>query len=99
MVLGYETVTNDDGSQMDVAMLSLDGQQVIVADVDMDGKADILASDSNCNGSLDNEEFVDISNEGIGMATFRTFESHDENLYLADNGDYVNDANVDDFMA
>lgn len=99
VVLGYETVTNDDGSQMDVAMLSLDGQQVIVADVDMDGKADILASDSNCNGSLDNEEFVDISGEGIEMAAFRAPVSHDENLYLADNDDYINDANVDDFMA
>ena len=98
-VLAYETVTNDDGSQMDVALISIDEQQMMVADVDMDGTADFLMTDTNCNGSLEENEIINIADEGIGMATFRTSVSHDENLYLADNGDYVNDANVDDFMA
>ena len=34
-VVSYETVMNDDGSVMDVAVVSVDGQQAVVADVDM----------------------------------------------------------------
>ncbi len=100
-VLGYETITNYDGSPMDVALISIDDQQMVLADVDMDGTADFLMADSNCNGILDEEEIMDISGEGIGMAAFRStgVPTPGGNIYLADNGDYVNDADVDDFMA
>lgn len=98
-VLGYETVTNDDGSQMDVAVVSIDGQQAIIADIDMDGNADVIAADANANGYLDNNEFVDVSGQGLTMAPFQDACMEDDHSLIAQNSDYVNDADVTDYMA
>ena len=98
-VLGYETLTNDDGSQMDVAVVSVDGQQAIIADIDMDGNADVVAADANGNGYLDNNEFVDVSGQGLTMAPFQDPCMEDDHSLIAQNSDYVNDADVTDYMA
>lgn len=99
-ILGYETVSNDDGSQMDVAIVSVDGQEAVIADLDMDGTADVIAADLNGDGSLDDGEFADVSGQGIAMATFQDATGMtDDSTLLAQNEDYVNDADVNDFMA
>ena len=99
-ILGYETVSNDDGSQMDVAIVSVDGQEAIVADLDLDGTADVIAADLNGNGSLDDGEFADVSGQGIAMVTFQDAAGMaDDSMLLTQNEDYVNDADVNDFMA
>lgn len=96
-VLSCETVTNDDGSQMEVAHIYLDGNDTLVFDVDNDSIADVLAIDLNSNDELDDDEMADISGENIPMNIFH--EEIMNNEFLAENRDYVNDADVTDYMA
>ena len=95
-VTDYQTITYDDGSQVDVAVINVDGQDMIVADVDMDGKADIIAADLNGNNQLDADEIIDVTGEGISMATFEAAVAVNE---LAQANDYINNADVSDFIA
>lgn len=48
-----------------VAGMTVDGQEAIVVDFDGDLTFDILATDANNNGLLENNEVVDIQNQGI----------------------------------
>ena len=97
-VLGYETVMNEDGSQMDVAIVSVDGQGMAFLDVDRDDVADLVVTDMNANGVLEDEEFVPIREHNLSMEPFREAAYPIEDT-LAQEDDYINDANVDDFMA
>lgn len=95
-VLGYERVTNPDGSQADMVSLVVDGQSVLVADVNLDGEADLMAVDINNNGIVDADEITNISGQGLAMEPL----IQDANpYYLADNQDYENNADVHDYMA
>lgn len=99
-VLGYETVVDEDGSQMDVASVAVDGQPVMLVDVDQDGWADVLAADENRNGMLEENEIHDISESQIPMQPFRDAVEMNNEIALHDTEpDYINDANVDDYMA
>lgn len=91
-VLSYETVINDDGSQMDVAVVDIEGQQAVVVDYNRDGKADLLAMDLNHNNQLDEGEIADISNENIAMQQFQQQTEMNTDNYLAMNDegpDYI----------
>lgn len=99
-VLGYGPIINEDGTQADVAVVAVDGQPVAIGDLDGDGMADVMASDLNQNGVIDNNEIIDISNENIAMDPFQQeAEMGGDDLYLASNDgdDYVNNANIDDY--
>ena len=100
-VVSYETVTNEDGSQMDVAVVNAQGQTVMIADVDQNGVADVMASDLNNNGQLDNGEIVDISEQKIAMQPLQEAANMGGNEMIAQTNDvdYINDANVDDYIA
>ena len=98
-VLRYETITGDDGSQMDVAVVSVNGQQATIADVDMDGLADIIISDLNGNDSLENNEIIDVTGQGLTMAPFQNTDMPNDSTLIAQNEDYVNDADVTEYMA
>lgn len=100
-VVSYETVTSEDGSQMDVAVVNAQGQPVIIADVDQNGYADVMASDLNNNGQLDNGEIVDVSDQNIAMQPLQEAANMGGNDMIAQTNDidYVNDANVDDYIA
>ena len=110
-VVSYETVTNEDGSQMDVAVVSQGDQQVMLVDMDQNGYADYAAADANGNGQLESNEIVDVSGQNIemqplqaaangSMAPAGTDPVADDSYYVqTDDVDYVNDANVDSFMA
>ncbi|MDY4628325.1 MAG: hypothetical protein SO440_05410 [Prevotella sp.] len=100
-VVSYETVTNEDGSQMDVAVVNAQGQAVMIADVDQNGLADIMASDLNNNGQLDNGEIIDVSDQNIAMQPLQDASNMNGNNMVAQTGepDYINDANVDDYIA
>lgn len=97
-VLDYETISNDDGSQMDLAVVSFHGQEMGIYDVNQDGTADLLAVDENNNQQIEENEITDISSEGLSMQPL-----HDE--YIAQNDpsmqgpDYINDGDVDNYMA
>lgn len=98
-VVGYETVTNEDGSQSDIAILSVNGQGAAIIDVDQDGFADVMAADQNLNGQIEDNEVVNIQGQGIAMEPFKTeFESNQ--LALNDDGpDYINDGGVDSYIS
>lgn len=101
-VLGYETVTNDDGSQMDIAMINIEGHDAAVIDANMDGRADYIAVDTDGDSQVDEGEIVDVSHENIAMQDFQQAADMNQNNYLAMGGegpDYVNDANVDGYLA
>ena len=100
-VVSYETVTNEDGSQMDMAVVNAQGQAVMIADVDQNGVADIMASDLNYNGQLDNGEIIDVSDQNIAMQPLQDAANMNGNNMVAQTGepDYINDANVDDYIA
>ena len=100
-VVSYETVTNEDGSQIDVAVVNAQGQAVMIADVDQNGVADIMASDLNYNGQLDNGEIVDVSDQNIAMQPLQDAANMNGNNMVAQTGepDYINDANVEDYIA
>lgn len=97
-VVTYETVNNEDGSQMDVAIVSVDGQRVAFIDGNMDGIADVYVMDANGNGTLEENEFIPLEEHNLSMAPLREAVDMGDSL-LAQNDDYVNDADVDDFMA
>ena len=100
-VVSYETVTNEDGSQMDVAVVNAQGQAVMIADVDQNGVADIMASNLNYNGQLEHGEIVDVSDQNIAMQPLQDAANMNGNNMVAQTGepDYINDANVDDYIA
>lgn len=97
-VLDYETISNDDGSQTDLAVVSFHGQEMGIYDVNQDGIADLLAVDENNNQHIEDNEIHDISSEDLSMQAL-----HDD--YIAQNDpsmqgpDYINDGDVDNYMA
>ena len=97
-VVAYDTVVNEDGNKMDVAVINIDGQSVAFIDVDMDNVADVYVMDANGDNMLEEEEFVPIRDYSLSMVPFRETVYPGEN-WMAQEDDYINDANVDDFMA
>ena len=98
VVVDYGTVASEDGGQMDVAIVSIDGQEVFLVDENQNGNADVLMSDVNGDGNIDCNEILNIEGEGISMSPFQTEVMGDSHTLVADS-DYINDANVDDYMA
>ncbi len=102
-VLSYDTVSMPDGSLADIAVVNIEGTPVALIDADMDGRADLMASDLNQNGQLENQEVVNIQGENIPMQPLRDVAGvpDDSNNFMAmdDGPDYVNDANVGEYMA
>ena len=97
VVEGFETSVLEDGSQVDVAYLRIDGQEALLADFDQDGQADFLAADMDGDGWFSEDEIFDVEGHGISMEPFS--QPAGETLLASVDGDYVNDANVDNYMA
>ena len=100
-VIGYEVVQDEDGSEAAIATLEHNGQIIYIADTDNDGYANLMASDVNENGHFDQGEAIDITEDQMAMAPLQ--QAYEEGLIAQqeiDNGpDYINDGNVDDYMA
>lgn len=97
-VLGYETVMHDSGNLMDVAVVRVDGQEIAFIDGNMDGVADVYIMDVNHNGTLEEEECIPIKDVRLDMTPLREAAQMEASL-VAQEADYVNDADVNDFMA
>lgn len=98
-VLSYNTITDNDGNEMDVAVVSASGQEIIIADVDQDGTADLMASDLNSNGQLEENEIVDVSEDNIDMQPLEEAANANNMIAQTDDIDYINNADVNDYMA
>lgn len=103
-VLAYQTVTNEDGSLSDVALVDVNGQSMVVVDGDRDGLADVMAADVNGNGVLDDGELYDLSDQNVEMSVFHDayLAGQNDGGYIeaqAEGPDYVNNADVDNYMA
>lgn len=101
-VLAYATVQVDDENRVDVAVVNVEGENYYLADIDGDGVADYGAVDVDGDMQLDDDEFVDLSGSGISMKEFQA-EIMSDDLYADNNAleggdDYVNDADVDEFI-
>ena len=64
-VLSYQTVTTDDGSQMDVAEVVVNGQDALIVDVNRDGWADGLITDANADGNITEHEIISLEGTDI----------------------------------
>jgi hypothetical protein len=86
---------------MDVAVINAEGQPVLIVDADQNGYADVMASDMNNNGQLDEGEMVDISDEHIAMQPLHdaVYMGGEDSIAQNNDPDYINDANVDDYIA
>ena len=98
-VIGYDRVTNEDGSQMDIAVLDVDGNEIGVVDVNIDGEADAFICDVNHNGVIEEGEMQVVRGEGIEMQPLQEAAGFDPLYAQNDLPDYVNDANTDTYMA
>lgn len=98
-VLGYDRVTNDDGSQMDIAVLNVNGNEVGVIDANLDGEADALVCDINQNGVIEEGEMEIVQGQGIAMQPLQDAAGFNPQFAQNDLPDYVNDADVDTYMA
>ncbi len=98
-VLSYDRVTNEDGSQMDIAVLNVNGNEVGVIDANLDGEADALMCDLNQNGVIDEGEIEIVQGQGIAMQPLADAAGFNPQFAQNDLPDYVNDADVDTYMA
>lgn len=98
-VLGYDRVTNEDGSRMDIAVLNVNGNEVGVIDANLDGEADALVCDINQNGVIEDGEMEIVQGQGIAMQPFQDVVGFNPQFAQNDLPDYVNDADVDTYMA
>lgn len=88
-------VVHDDETGHNVGAMSIQGQDVVVVDVDGDMEFDVLLSDLNGDGVLQDDEIMDIRGEGLSVASLGGFSDGTDNLYASnDEPDYTNDANV-----
>lgn len=113
-VIDYDTVTLENGHQADIATLSVDGRGVVVEDTTMDGYANAIATDANGNGQIEDNEIHDVTGQGISMQPFKEEAGLIDNpnnpgvvhhsdpsgtLANLDGPDYINDGNVDNYLA
>lgn len=104
-VLGVEQVQHEDGSVSNIGAASVNGQAVYFIDVDgQDNEFELMATDVNANGSLEENEITDISDQHMQVSQFQEMAQASENgtgtgneveEYYASNDnlpDYVNDA-------
>lgn len=108
-ILGVEQIDNGEGGESNIGVASINGQAVYFIDVDgEDDEFEAMASDLNANGSLEEDEIIDISDQHIHVSQFEQLAeanaaapeivSTPEEYYAANDDlpDYVNDADPAD---
>lgn len=98
-VLSYDRMTDEDGNQMDIAVISMNGNEVAVVDANLDGEADALVCDINHNGVIEEGEVETVQGQGIAMKPLADAVGFNPLFAQNDLPDYVNDADVDNYMA
>ena len=102
VVVGRGIIENEAGEQMDVAVLQMDNEMAMLVDGDIDGIADVLIVDENGNERIDEGEMISLDNGEIRMDAFQVDPvavNTNDTLACNNEEDYVNDANVEDYIA
>ncbi|MGM9846598.1 MAG: hypothetical protein ACI31F_01465 [Muribaculaceae bacterium] len=100
-ILGVDQIQQEDGSVVNVGVASVEGQAVYFLDLDgQDDQFEYLATDANGNGTLDDDEFQDISEHHVSVSQFQELAQADplEGYYAQNENlpDYVNNADPAD---
>ena len=98
-VLKVEPLTTDEGESMTVAYVLFEGHYGQIVDYDNDGIADLAGIDLNGNGQIEEEEITFVRDCMISMQALREAAESSEFLASIQGPDYINDADVSDFMA
>lgn len=80
---------NIDGQNMYIGELEMDGENVVLVDGDQDGLFDVLIADMDGDGMIADNEFVDISSDGIMVSDLANGAIISDNESLVSNGDYM----------
>ena len=88
-------VVHDHETGANIGGITVDGQEVYLVDVDGDMEFDIVASDLNNNGQLDEGEAYDIHGQGLTVDHLGGFSDPNDEIQTSD--DYI--ANNDDYSS
>ena len=72
-------------------------EQVALVDVNQDGEVNLLLHDDNSNGSIEENEVHDVTDQHIPMPTADDIQPSDDGMMIAQNDelpDYSNDADI-----
>lgn len=98
-VVGTDSVYDEDGNIMNVALLESEGDQALMVDVNNDGIMNVLIHDDNYNNNIEENEIHDITDQRIQYSGLQALDESQPHDYLTsapdDNmSDYVNDADL-----
>ncbi len=110
VLIDVETDVEIDGNTVDVATIDLEGGVAFMVDANQDGEANFIVPDVNQNSQLDTEDIevasaadviIDVTDQGMAMP--EPIDVVDDSAIAMNDDmemdDYINDANVDDFIA
>ena len=110
VLIDVETDVEIDGNTVDVATIDLEGDVAFMVDANQDGEANFIVPDVNQNSQLDTEDIevasaadviIDVTDQGMAMP--EPIDVVDDSAIAMNDDmemdDYINDANVDDFIA
>lgn len=98
-VISYDRVETA-GGQMDVAVVEdQSGQQVAFIDVDLDSQADVAWIDHNEDAQITDDELYDVQEQNVDMHPMMDAANFSSEYAENEIPDYVNDADVDGYMA
>lgn len=102
-VLSVEQIQLEGYGPANVAGILVNGQQGMVIDLNNDNIADALAVDLNEDGTINDNEIIDISYENIAMsdlaAAISPMSDLNSDILLANQTDYENQGDVQEYFA
>ena len=98
-VLAYQRIDTDAGTMDAATVQDQSGQQVVFIDTDLDSQADLAWVDHNEDSQITDDELYNIEEQNVDMHPM--MDAANFSSEYADNEipDYVNDADIDGYMA
>ena len=86
-------VVHDNDYEANIGVVSVEGQDVVLIDVDEDQVFDFMATDTNSDGEITDDEIIDITDQNLTVDDLGGFTGPDPNANLyasTDEPDYIN---------
>ncbi|MDE6578354.1 MAG: hypothetical protein K2K58_09325, partial [Muribaculaceae bacterium] len=96
-VLGVQSVQNDQGDIMNVALVESQGDMAMLIDIDNDGTIEVALHDDNYNGQIEDNEVYDVSGANIQVEELYNASMQQNEAYntgMDEMPDYTNDADL-----